>query len=140
MTFTQLVYVSDLVDKNETELGPILESAVRHNRDDDITGMLLYSDGNFLQVLEGANAQVHQTYERICSDDRHRNITLIAELEVPERQFGDWSMGYRQLGASDVAQFPNYAPYFRFGFKPGSFNVKPGVALELLGLFSQRQM
>ena len=93
MAFSQLIYVSDLVNKNEAELGSILESAVRHNRKDDITGMLLYSGGNFLQVLEGGEANVHSTFERICLDPRHKNIMVLTEEEVPERQFANWSMG-----------------------------------------------
>lgn len=140
MTFTQLIYVSDLVNKNEAELGPILESAVRHNREDGITGMLLYSGGNFLQVLEGAQEQVHSTYKRICQDPRHRNTTVLTEEEVPERHFADWSMGYKQLGAEDIAKFPKYAPYFQFGFKAVAFNAKPGAALELLELFGNGKL
>lgn len=137
MAFTQLIYVSDLVNKNEAALAAILESAVRHNREDGITGMLLYSGGNFLQVLEGAHAQVHATFERICQDPRHRNITVLTEEEVAERHFSHWSMGYRQLGAQEVAQFPQYAPYFQFGFTTAALDAKPGVALELLELFSK---
>lgn len=137
MAVTQLIYVSDLVDRNEAALGPILESAIRHNRADGITGMLLYAGGNFLQVLEGSKEQVHKTYQRICKDTRHRNILMLTEEEVPERQFGSWSMGYRQLDAQDIARFPSHAPYFQFGFQPTRFNAKPGMALELLELFSR---
>ena len=137
MSFTQLIYVSDLVNQNEAELGPILESAVRHNRQDGITGMLLYAGGNFLQVLEGEQSTVEKTYQRICRDPRHSNITLLTEETVAERHFSDWSMGYRQLSAEDVAKFPKYAPYFQFGFNATTFQAKPGVALELLELFGQ---
>lgn len=137
MAYLQLIYVSDLVDKKESELGPILESAVRHNREDGITGMLLYAGGNFLQVLEGTPAQVRATYERICLDPRHGHITVLTEEEVAERHFENWSMGYRHLGAEDIAKFPAYAPLFQFGFKASAFEAKPGAALELLDLFGK---
>lgn len=137
MALTQLIYVSDLVDSKESELPSILESADRHNREDGITGMLLYSGGNFLQVLEGEKSRVHTTYERICADPRHRNITLLTQEEVPERQFANWSMGYRQLGAQDIARFPKHAPYFQFGFKASDFQAKPGAARELLEMFGK---
>lgn len=137
MSFSQLIYVSDLTTPDEGQLGPILESAVRHNREDGITGMLLYSGGNFLQVLEGEKAQVRATYERICADPRHRNITLLTEEDVAERQFANWSMGYRQLGAQDIAKFPKHAPYFQFGFNASVLQAKPGTALELLEMFAK---
>ena len=137
MAITQLIYASDLVNLDEAQLAPILESAVRHNREDDISGMLLYSGGNFLQVLEGAHEQVRQTYQRICRDPRHNNILFLTQEEVDERHFSGWSMGYRKLSEADVARFPEYAPYFQFGFKSTDFKAKPGAALEMLKLFSK---
>lgn len=140
MSYTQLIYVSDLRDKNqdEGELSNILESAVRHNTEDDITGMLLYSDGNFLQVLEGNKEAVQKTYDRIHLDPRHKNILLLTEEEVDERHFTNWSMGYRRLGKEDIAKFPSYAPFFQFGFKADDIKAKSGVALEMLMLFSKQ--
>lgn len=136
MSIHQLIYVSDLVGE-EAQLGSILESAVRHNQADDITGMLLYSGGNFLQVLEGSANQVKTTYDRICNDSRHRNCLVLIEQDIPERQFGQWSMGCRQLSAEDVAKFPAHAPYFQYGFRRPELQAKPGEALEMLNLFCE---
>lgn len=140
MNYTQLIYVSDLRNKNsdEDELVSIVESAVRHNTEDNITGMLLYSGGNFLQVLEGSKELVHKTYDRIHLDPRHKNIILLTEEEVEERHFKNWSMGYRQLSKADVEKFPIYAPLFQFGFKANDISAKSGVALEMLKLFSKQ--
>ena len=44
MQLTQLIYVSVLVDRDESVLGPIFESSVRLNLQIGITGMLLYAD------------------------------------------------------------------------------------------------
>lgn len=134
MTTHQLIYVSDLVG-SEAQLGDILESAVRHNQAEGITGMLLYSGGNFLQILEGSEEQVKSTYERICLDRRHTNCFVLLEQDVQERQFGRWSMGCRQLSAADVARFPAHAPYFQYGFRRPVLQAKPGEALEMLNLF-----
>lgn len=139
MTIRQLIYVSDLVG-DEAQLGAILESAVRHNQADGITGMLLYSGGNFLQVLEGPEAQVKATYDRICLDPRHTNCLVLIEQDVPERQFSRWSMGCRQLSAADAAKFPAHAPYFKYGFRKPDLQAKPGEALEMLNLFCQGMM
>lgn len=137
MAITQLIYVSDLVKGQEGEIGAILESAVRHNQQDDITGMLLYREGNFLQVLEGERAQVEATYQRISQDRRHHNLMMLTEEEVPHRHFANWSMGYRQLAAEDVRKFPNYAPYFQFGFQSTKLAGQPGIALDMLEMFSK---
>lgn len=137
MAYTQLIYLSDLTNGQESELASILESAVRHNTEDHITGMLLYAEGNFLQVLEGEKDRVHATYARICKDPRHRNLVELTEEEVPERQFSDWSMGYKRLSAEDIGRFPALAPFFQFGFNASELRASPGVALEMLELFSK---
>ena len=136
MTITQLIYVSDLRSGQESQLGAILESAVRHNQQDGITGMLLYSEGNFLQVLEGETATVDATYARIEKDARHHNLILLSREDVARRHFGNWSMGYRQLAPDDVARFPAYAPYFQFGFQALKLQGAPGTALDMLELFA----
>jgi hypothetical protein len=137
MSLVQLIYLSDLVDKNEAHIAPILQSAVKHNSKNGITGMLLYSGGNFLQVLEGEKAAVDETYARICQDPRHRNTVLLIEEPVSERHFSSWQMGYRQLDEKHAERLPRYAPYFQYGFDVSAIQAKPGVALEMLELFSQ---
>lgn len=137
MSLVQLIYVSDLVNKDETQIPAILASSVRHNEEDDITGMLLYAQGNFLQVLEGEPELVRRTYDRICQDVRHRNTVLLTEEAVTERHFADWRMGYRQLEPGLAAKVPDYAPFFEFGFDAAAIRGKLGVALEMLELFSR---
>lgn len=137
MQLTQLIYVSDLMAHDESLLVPILEASVRRNLELGITGMLLYSAGNFIQVLEGDEKSVLDTYERICQDRRHRHVTQLYVGEVRERHFSRWSMGYKQLREEDVLKFPQYAPYFKYGFGAKSFDVLPGDALDMLMLFSK---
>ena len=138
MKLVQLIYVSDLVDNDESVLASILESAVRRNQQNGITGMLLYGDGNFIQVLEGDEAAVDETYGRIRADLRHRNLSILLQGPIPERQFSDWSMGYKRLRAEDLQNFPQYAPYFRYGFGTKALQAAPGEALEMLKSFSRR--
>jgi hypothetical protein len=138
MKLVQLIYVSDLVDHNESVLAAVLESAVRHNQRNGITGMLLYAEGSFIQVLEGDEPSVRETYGRVCLDLRHRNATLLMLEPVAERQFANWSMGYKRLRTQDVQNFPQYAPYFRYGFGAKAFEAAPGDTLDMLNLFSQR--
>ncbi len=137
MSLVQLIYVSDLIGDKESEIPAILKSSVRNNSKDGITGMLLYAGGNFLQVLEGESDAVKATYDRICLDPRHRNTIVLTNEDVKERHFSNWSMGYRQLGPEHAAKLPRYAPYFQFGFDTSAIQAKPGVALEMLELFSQ---
>lgn len=63
MALVRLIYVSSAVEELPDQvLDDILKSAVQHNKPQNITGMLLYCGGNFMQVLEGEEAAVKETY------------------------------------------------------------------------------
>ncbi len=69
-----------------------------------LTGVLLYSEGNIMQVLEGEQEQVQALFSRIAADVRHRGVTRLADGPVPERAFADWSMRFRAVESSDFQQ------------------------------------
>ena len=70
----------------------------------DVTGMLLYKEGSFLQALEREEAVVRDLYATIEGDDRHQQVTLIIEFPVETRSFSDWSMGLAILNPEDEGQ------------------------------------
>jgi len=137
MALIQLIYVSSLSDiKLEQDIGKILESSVRHNKENDITGMLLYANGNFLQVLEGEAEAVGRTFTRICADPRHYDIIHLISGPIADRHFSQWSMGYQHLSENYLREFPEYAPFFKFHANDEAICAKSGIALELLRQFS----
>lgn len=138
MKLVQLIYLSELVGRDETSLGPILSASVRRNTAADITGMLLYSQGTFLQVLEGEEAAVEATYQRIVQDRRHHNAVLLSSEPIAQRQFADWRMGFRHLSEADAQHLPRMAPWFRFGFSADALNTAPGIARDMLAFFNQQ--
>lgn len=97
MLLYQLVYTSR---KNstctETEIEKILESCKRNNPDKDITGVLLHSDDNFIQYLEGSK-DIIKLYDLIKEDSRHKNVVLLSYGPLKERVFPTWHMGYKNV-------------------------------------------
>jgi hypothetical protein len=93
----QLLYVSNTQrDFPQAELESILVAARRNNAAASVTGMLLYLDGGFLQILEGNDEAVEQIYRRICQDNRHWGASILLDHDT-ERAFTDWNMGYERL-------------------------------------------
>jgi hypothetical protein len=93
----QLLYVS----KTESdialgELDDILTASRRNNALMGITGLLLFLDGGFLQILEGEERAVRELYTRVAGDSRHRNAQLMLDCEIPCRAFPGWSMGFER--------------------------------------------
>jgi hypothetical protein len=136
MALNELIYVSTMTWESDLDLGAILESSVRHNQHNGITGMLLYYRGGFMQVLEGDEANVLDTFGRICADKRHHDILTLSLAETPFRHFENWSMGYKYVDASAVAKFPKYAPFFNFRTDADKIKGIPGLALEMLTMFA----
>ncbi len=136
MSLVQLSYVSAATHlMSEAELEAILASSMSHNAECDLTGMLLYLDGTFLQVLEGPPGAVHETYERIKRDPRHHDLMLIDEAPITTRDFPNWRMGFNRLDPSKFEAYPAYLPLLRYGFDPQALSVKPGLAADFLRNF-----
>lgn len=95
-----IVYVSAATRlMDDEELERLLQEARRNNLRLDVSGLLLYGDGNFMQLLEGPEAVVRELYARICRDPRHHMVTTVFDESGLAREFSDWSMAYRRVDA-----------------------------------------
>lgn len=89
------IYHSDAVGKAGTGLisvAHILGVSDRNNRRDHLTGLLVAHEGRFLQVIEGARADIERLLARLAHDPRHRDMRLLTLEPVTERRFPHWSM------------------------------------------------
>ena len=94
----QILYVSTAArDLSDAALADILEAARRRNAAHGVTGMLLYADRNFLQVLEGEATDVAAIFTSIAKDTRHIGVTTLLRHEIDARNFKDWSMGFKRI-------------------------------------------
>lgn len=138
MPLIRLVYVSSAtVDLSDSELNQLLEQSVRNNAAKGVTGMLVYADGNFIQVLEGEAEVVDALFQRIELDIRHQGTIVLHREVVESRDFPQWHMGFRRLTRQEVASNPAYVRFFDLEFDPTHLGIRPGVALELLRLFNR---
>lgn len=125
----KLLYVSSTKrDFPQDDLKAILKSARDNNASLGVTGLLLYIDGGFLQVLEGERDTLHKLYSEIAADPRHWDANLLLDEDAP-RNFGDWCMGFKNLdGESGEAGL--------VGITQGAINglIKPGSAKPILDI------
>jgi hypothetical protein len=59
------------------KLDRIVNHARHANASTGVTGMLLFQEGRFLQVLEGTREALLDLVERIRRDRRHQNLTIL---------------------------------------------------------------
>jgi len=109
----QLIYISTTSNRpSESELVDLLEQARTGNLRNNITGMLLYSNSTYLQVLEGEENGVKGLYAAICKDPRNEGQVILSESEIPVRSFPDWSMGFENLESYSPDQLPGFVEVF----------------------------
>jgi hypothetical protein len=101
----QLAYVSlSRLPLSDTMLSNILRVSRRNNDRDEITGILMYEDKTFFQVLEGEQSVVKDCYyKRIFNDLRHSGFSLIWYGLAERRVFSDWAMGY--VGPHEIGPY-----------------------------------
>ena len=106
----RLIYCSRAVaGVDHEELAAILKVSRANNHRTGITGVLCFTDGHFIQVLEGGRAAVNQLYNRIVADARHSEVTLLDYAEIGERRFAGWAMGQANMGRLNPALLLKYS-------------------------------
>ena len=104
-----IVYVSFSRNKlSEVELDELLSEIRPKNLTNDVTGLLLYNDEIFIQIIEGTRKVIDNLYENLQNDSRHINIVKILEENICQRSFPNWSMGYQKLSKEESQELPGY--------------------------------
>jgi hypothetical protein len=104
-----LIYISTAVKLlTEEELRSILIASRKKNTAKNITGLLLYSEGVFIELLEGDKMEVILAYKKIEIDRDHKNLIILSTGESTGRIFPDWSMGYMADNKTAVQKMSGY--------------------------------
>lgn len=133
-----LIYISYAVEPFSPEqLEDLLKKCVKKNTALGITGMLLYVDGKFIQVLEGKEEVIKSVYEKIQKDQRHRKVKVIIDGIISKRNFPDWAMGFKSLNDSELNQMTGYTNIDKY-FNEEKVNDNSHIALVFLKLFYEK--
>ena len=131
-----LIYVSTSVKLlSDEELLGILKVSRENNSSKDITGLLLYKGGNFMQVLEGPDEVVTGLYEKIKLDARHKDVAIISKEQISARQFSSWEMAFQNLDNPAVKNEPGYSQFLQDEFTAQVYRENPLRAYIMLLTF-----
>lgn len=131
-----LIYTSSAREAFSAEkLIDLLNKARENNQLIDVTGILLYSEGDFFQILEGNNTIIENLYRKIENDNRHSNITKIISESIAQRDFTEWTMGFVNLDPDLTKNAAGINDFFSAGNCLA--NMTPGRAKKILQAFAQ---
>ena len=132
----QLVYISSVrPDPSTIEVFTEIAAYRAKNSRLGITGMLLVSQGAFMQVLEGEEAAVRALYATIRADPRHEHVHTLAAVALPAREFPDWAMGFADLDAKEVSLVLAKQPFLDLPPHREPASWRTSLAMSLLATF-----
>jgi hypothetical protein len=136
MALIHLVYASVATQEfSEEQLTALLRRSREANERAGVTGMLLYSEGSFFQVLEGEADVVDRLAVRIHTDPRHQNMIVIIREPIFRRTFEEWSMGFSSLSTAELSGIVGRNDFFGTGSCLERLNE--GRAQKLLAAFAR---
>ena len=131
----QLVYLSHITAtglSNASTLNDIAEVSIKHNKVDNITGILCYGNGYFLQYVEGSEQALTNLKNRLLVDNRHKDLKILDFSVLSERRFSNWSLRSITLERWMVSE-PKLKGFMPF--KPNSW--EPNEWQEFLDIMQQ---
>ena len=135
-SLSNLIYASVATkDMDRSELLRLLQQVRHANAQVGVTGVLLYEDGNFLQVLEGYKETVQQVFKKIGQDKRHNRIVQIIEEPISKRTFGNWTMAFSSVSREELSTIPGLNDFFATGSM--FTQLDNGRAKRLIAAFRQ---
>jgi len=94
----EIIYVSTLAAEASVRVvADIAIKARSHNKDADITGLLIFDGQHFCQQLEGVAAKVAEVMARIQLDPRHHDVAIVYQGPLDRRRFSRFSLGYTSV-------------------------------------------
>ncbi|MFK7977132.1 MAG: BLUF domain-containing protein [Halioglobus sp.] len=125
------------VEFTQDDILALLDKCRKNNAELGVTGMLLYEDGSFFQVLEGKPQVVDALLQKIQKDERHSQVTKLIYEEIELRDFGEWTMGYSGVTTQEIASIAGLNDFFRSN-RP-YLQLDEGRTKKLLKAFKEGQ-
>lgn len=100
-----IAYISSAVhtgEKLDEDIADIVKVAKRENLARNISGVLFFVNGQFLQIIEGREDHLRQLLHNIEGDPRHARIEVLIDTPIDERGFGHWNMDQFRLDDTSV--------------------------------------
>ncbi len=118
----------------ESDLVALLEQARKFNSEHNITGLLLFHNNSFMQLIEGKKDIIMDLFEyKIFRGSRHDAVTEYYNRPIEKRVFSEWSMGFEKLDNNHFIDIPDFSNLVN-DYQP-LLKANQTIAEELLAMF-----
>jgi hypothetical protein len=131
-----VIYVSSAApDMSEHDTLRFLNEARKANRKNDVSGMMLYIGGYYLQLLEGEGTKVDVVCRTIVQDKRE--MRMILREPIAEREFPEWTMGFEAVAPLEAARL--LGDPLLFDSVSRVARIEPNSAKTLMSIIGRRR-
>jgi hypothetical protein len=129
----ELLYTSLAVrEMNTDDLTGLLAQSREKNARLKITGLLIYSKREFMQLLEGNKEDIFELYNTIVKDERHQQVKLLWDGEIEDRSFKDWSMAFLNIDGIEQDKLDGYSRFLQQGLASLHLTGNQSIGRRLL--------
>ena len=137
----QVSYISSASEPMSAgDLSQLLTQCRSYNAEHGITGMLLYVNSTFVQVLEGEEAAVDELLERIRRDSRHTDIALLERRRIEQRDYSAWSMGLKRVSTRELQKIRGLQDLSEADISADYLEANAGLVPALMNHFRREKL
>lgn len=110
----KIMYISSATkNMSADELETLMVKNRNKNSFFDVSGYMVYHEGNIIQLLEGHRTKVEYIYNTIRLDSRHQGIIELCATEIEKRAFADWRMGFKNIDRQQIQKISTVEDLFQ---------------------------
>lgn len=112
MALHEIVYMSLACESmTPAQLATLMDGSRARNQATGVTGMLVYHEREFMQLLEGERSVIEALYDKIAIDPRHQHVYPLWSAPITNRSFDDWTMGFVAVDDSTLQKHTGFASF-----------------------------
>jgi uncharacterized membrane protein (DUF373 family) len=137
----QIAYISSATEPmSKQALLHLLKNCRENNAGRGVTGMLLYCNGTFLQVLEGEERVIDELLDIIERDPRHTGMQVIQRKAIKQREYSDWSMGFQRVSERDLRRIEGLRDFREEDFNAAHLGQQSAIVQSLMDHFRRQRL
>ncbi|MDH5699677.1 MAG: BLUF domain-containing protein [Nitrospirota bacterium] len=137
----QISYISKATKSmSQDDLEEILRTSRENNARLGITGMLLYGNNTFVQILEGEEKAVNELVEKIKRDSRHADFHVLKNKTIDRREYADWSMDFKRVSGEELQSVKGLEKLVEMDFNRTFLGNHASIVETLMEHFRKEQL
>lgn len=104
-----IIYVSSAIENfSIDDINNLLVFFREDRKKKNLTGLVLYANGNALTMIEGDKDQVEKEFSLMKSYPAHHHIIKIYDKTIPHRYFENYSLGFKVIGNASLKSVDDF--------------------------------